>query len=104
MRERNLFPRLRIPRVVPTATHPAINLPTFSARGDWHLLPCGSLVCLDLPDLPYQETQEVLVNTYISAVQRLRPLRGGAQSHLLEASDGTCYVHSRNITYCVIIR
>ncbi len=28
----------------------------------------------------------------ISAVQHLRPLRGGAQSHLLRASDGCCYV------------
>jgi len=32
------------------------------------------------------------VNTFISAVQHLRPLRGGAQSHLLKASDGNCYV------------
>jgi len=32
------------------------------------------------------------VNTCISAVQHLRPLRGGAQSHLLRASDGNCYV------------
>jgi hypothetical protein len=32
------------------------------------------------------------VNTCISAVQHLRPLRGGAQSHLLKASDGACYV------------
>ena len=30
--------------------------------------------------------------TCISAVQHLRPLRGGAQSHLLKASDGACYV------------
>jgi hypothetical protein len=29
---------------------------------------------------------------YISAVQYLRPLRGGAQAHLLRASDGNCYV------------
>ncbi len=28
----------------------------------------------------------------ISAVEHLRPLRGGAQSHLLRASDGYCYV------------
>ena len=28
----------------------------------------------------------------ISAVQHLRPLRGGAQSHLLRASDGNWYV------------
>jgi hypothetical protein len=28
----------------------------------------------------------------ISAVQHLRPLRGGAQAHLLRASDGNCYV------------
>lgn len=28
----------------------------------------------------------------ISAVQHLRALRGGAQSHLLRASDGNCYV------------
>ena len=32
------------------------------------------------------------MNTCISAVQHLRPLRGGAQSHLLRASDGFCYV------------
>jgi hypothetical protein len=32
------------------------------------------------------------VNACISAVQHLRPLRGGAQSHLLRASDGACYV------------
>ena len=32
------------------------------------------------------------MNTCISAIQHLRPLRGGAQSHLLRASDGACYV------------
>ena len=32
------------------------------------------------------------MNTCISAIQHLRPLRGGAQSHLLKASDGACYV------------
>jgi len=32
------------------------------------------------------------VSRCISAVQHLRPLRGGAQSHLLKASDGACYV------------
>ena len=32
------------------------------------------------------------MNTSISAVQHIRPLRGGAQSHLLNASDGNCYV------------
>ena len=32
------------------------------------------------------------MHTCISAVQHLRPLRGGAQSHLLKASDGFCYV------------
>jgi len=32
------------------------------------------------------------VNTCISAIQHLRPVRGGAQSHLLRASDGACYV------------
>ena len=32
------------------------------------------------------------MNTRISAVQHLRALRGGAQSHLLKASDGACYV------------
>ena len=32
------------------------------------------------------------MNTCISAVQHLRPLRGGAQSYLLRASDGFCYV------------
>jgi hypothetical protein len=31
---------------------------------------------------------EMRVNTCISAVQNLRPLRGGAQAHLLRASDG----------------
>ena len=30
--------------------------------------------------------------TCISAVQHLRGLRGGAQAHLLRASDGNCYV------------
>jgi hypothetical protein len=38
------------------------------------------------------QTQEVLVNTRISAVQYLRPFRGGAQAHLLRASDGNWYV------------
>jgi hypothetical protein len=32
------------------------------------------------------------VTACISAVQHLRPLRGGAQAHLLRASDGACYV------------
>ncbi len=32
------------------------------------------------------------MNTCISAVQHLLPLRGGAQSHLLKASDGVSYV------------
>ena len=32
------------------------------------------------------------MNPCISAVQHLRPLRGGAQSHLLRASEGACYV------------
>ena len=32
------------------------------------------------------------MNAYISAVQHLRPLRGGAQSHLFRASDGAWYV------------
>jgi len=32
------------------------------------------------------------VNACISAIQHLRPLRGGAQAHLLRASDGACYV------------
>ncbi|MGD0466761.1 MAG: HipA family kinase [Terriglobales bacterium] len=32
------------------------------------------------------------MNTCVSAVEHLRPLRGGAQSHLLKASDGACYV------------
>ena len=32
------------------------------------------------------------MNTCISAIQHLRRLRGGAQSHLLRASDGACYV------------
>jgi len=34
----------------------------------------------------------VKLDTGISAVQHLRPLRGGAQSHLLRASEGACYV------------
>ena len=32
------------------------------------------------------------MTTCISAIQHLRPLRGGAQAHLLKASDGACYV------------
>ena len=32
------------------------------------------------------------VNTFVSAVEHVRCLRGGAQSHLLRASDGACYV------------
>jgi hypothetical protein len=32
------------------------------------------------------------VNSCISAIQHLRPLRGGAQSQLLRAFDGCCYV------------
>jgi hypothetical protein len=32
------------------------------------------------------------VNTCISATQHIRALRGGAQSHLLRAADGNCYV------------
>ena len=32
------------------------------------------------------------MTAYISAMQHLRPLRGGAQAHLLEASDGNWYV------------
>ena len=32
------------------------------------------------------------MNSCISAIQHVRPLRGGAQSHLLRASDGCCYV------------
>lgn len=32
------------------------------------------------------------MNTCISAIQHLRPLRGGAQAHLLKASGGACYV------------
>jgi hypothetical protein len=34
----------------------------------------------------------VQVSTFISAIQHIRPLRGGAQSHLLRASDGNLYV------------
>ena len=41
---------------------------------------------------PKLRKTEVLVNTCISAIQHLRPLRGGAQAHLLKASDGFCYV------------
>src|SRR5919198_5365253 len=36
--------------------------------------------------------KEVQVSTFISATQHIRPLRGGAQSHLLRASDGNWYV------------
>ena len=32
------------------------------------------------------------MNTCISAIQHLRPLRGGSQAHLLRACDGNCYV------------
>ena len=32
------------------------------------------------------------MNACISAIQHLRPLRGGAQAHLLRACDGACYV------------
>ncbi|HEV2172084.1 MAG TPA: HipA family kinase, partial [Nitrospira sp.] len=32
------------------------------------------------------------MNPDISAIQHLRPLRGGAQSHLMRASDGHFYV------------
>ena len=32
------------------------------------------------------------MDTFISAIQHIRPLRGGAQSHLLRASDGNWYV------------
>jgi hypothetical protein len=32
------------------------------------------------------------VSPCISAIQHLRPLRGGAQAHLLRASNGNCYV------------
>jgi len=39
-----------------------------------------------------KQQEEVLVNTCISPVQHLRPLRGGAPSHLLKASDGAGYV------------
>lgn len=38
------------------------------------------------------DSKEVLVNTCISAIQHLQTLRGGAQAHLLRASDGACYV------------
>src|ERR1700692_3284125 len=41
---------------------------------------------------PKLRKTEVLVNACVSAVEHLRPLRGGAQSHLLKASDGACYV------------
>jgi hypothetical protein len=41
---------------------------------------------------PKLRKTEVLVNTCISAIRHLRPLRGGAQAHLLKASDGFCYV------------
>jgi hypothetical protein len=39
-----------------------------------------------------QKAKEVQVKFFIFAAQHLRPLRGGAQSHLLRASDGACYV------------
>ena len=32
------------------------------------------------------------MDTGISAIQHLRPLRGGAQARLLKAYDGSCYV------------
>jgi hypothetical protein len=51
------------------------------------------LVCLSLFHyFPKISETEVRVNTCISAIQHLRPLRGGAQAHLLRASDGACYV------------
>jgi len=34
----------------------------------------------------------VRVHACISAVEHLRPFRGGAQAHLLRASDGNWYV------------
>ena len=43
---------------------------------------CGSLLALCW--FPKLRKTEVLVNPCISAVQHLRPLRGGAQSHLLQ--------------------
>jgi len=52
----------------------------------------GFGLLLALYCFPQLGKTEVLVNTCISAVQHLRPLRGGAQSHLLKASDGACYV------------
>src|SRR3984957_4782377 len=53
-------------------------------------MPCCSL--LVLYSFPTLRITEVLENTCISALEYLRPLRGGAQSHLLRASDGACYV------------
>jgi len=51
------------------------------------------VVCYALfVDSPKISETEVPVNTCISAIQHLRPLRGGAQAHLLKASDGACYV------------
>jgi len=68
----------------PPASGPgACRLPT-----DQFFAVCYSL----LVGSPKLRETEVLVNTSISAVQHLRPLRGGAQSHLLKASDGACYV------------
>src|SRR3984885_2404125 len=50
------------------------------------------LVCLSLFHyFPKISETEVPVNACISAIQHLRPLRGGAQAHLLRASDGRCY-------------
>ena len=51
------------------------------------------LVCLSLFHyFPKISETEVRVNTCISAIQHLRPLRGGAQAHLLRACDGAYYV------------
>jgi hypothetical protein len=51
------------------------------------------VVCYTLfVDSPKVSETEVRVNTCISAIRHLRPLRGGAQAHLLRASDGACYV------------
>jgi HipA-like protein len=74
----------------------AAPLTSISPRGSqFTMLPPSNqffVVCYSLLWFPKLRDTEVLVNTCISAIQHLRPLRGGAQSHLLRASDGACYV------------
>ena len=51
---------------------------------------CGSLLVLCW--FPQVKKNGGACEYCISAIQHLRPLRGGAQAHLLKASDGACYV------------